>query len=87
MIEKKPFVRYNEEKTRDQVTIQLNPEERKLIDEFKAILEQPKDATVIKQLMTIGAKHMATDSVSYILATVFKNKAKNKRIGIVDYEL
>lgn len=89
MLEKKPFVNYTlegEEKV-DTFTVKLNPEERALLEKMKAILEQDKDSTAIKQLAWIGTKVLLEEKTSYLLETVFDNKRKNKRLGIVKYEL
>jgi len=85
-IEQKPFVRYNEEKKNDTFTIWLNAEERTLLERSKKIMEQSKDSTALKQLAWIGAKLIGTENISYILGTVYANKNKNKRLGVIDFE-
>ena len=85
-IKKEPFVRYNEEKKADAFTIWLNKDERELLNKSKLLMEQQKDSTAMKQLAWIGAKTIGEDKMSYILGTLFKNKRKNKRLGIVDFE-
>jgi len=85
-IEQEPFVRYHEEKKTDSFTIWLNQEERKLLEDCKRILEQTKDSTCMKQLAWIGAKKIGEPSTRELLSMVFKNKRKNKRTGIIDFE-
>jgi hypothetical protein len=86
ILEKEPFVRYNEEKKVDSFTVRLNEEERALLEKCKKVIEQPKDSTALKILAWIGAKVLHEEKTSYILGTVFKNKRKNARIGIVEFE-
>jgi len=85
-IEQEPFVRYHEEKKVDSFAVWLNKEEREMLEQAKIILEQPKDSTALKQLAWIGSKLLGSSQTSYILGTVFKNKRKNKRMGIVEFE-
>ena len=86
MIEQKPFRRYNEEKIRDSFTVNVNKEERQTLEEMKQLIEQKKDSTALKQLAWIGAKTLQQEKTAYILQTVFINKRKNKRIGIIDFD-
>ena len=86
MIEQKPFRKYKEEKVRDTFTVSLNNEERIVLEKCKAILEQKKDSTAIKQLAWIGAKVIHEEKISYLLGTLFKNKRNNERLGIADFE-
>lgn len=86
-IEQEPFRKYNEEKSRDTFTVSLNEEERRTLEECKKIMEQPKDSTALKQLAWIGAKVIHEEKVEYLLGTLFKNKRKNKRLGIIEFEV
>lgn len=91
MLENAPFVKMHLEedkdyKPQDTFTVKLNKEERKVLDECKEIMEQEKDSTAIKQLAWIAAKVLHEEKISYILGTVFENKRKNKRLGIVEFE-
>jgi len=70
----------------DIITLRLNKEERKLLDNCKILLEQTKDSTAIKTLTYVGANVLHDKKTGYILSTVFKNKRNNKRSGIVDFE-
>lgn len=86
LIQEEKFRRKGDEKTADIVTVWLNKEERAVLESSKYILEQLKDGTAIKQLMIIGAKQLGTEQMTYILATIYSNKRKNKRLGIAEYE-
>ena len=88
-IENTPFVRQTlgDDPKKDSFTVNFNEQERKDFEELKKILEQEKDATAIKQLASIGAKTLLDPKTSHILEVVFKNKRKNKRLGIVTFEV
>ena len=75
-----------EGKKQDVISIWLNKEEREILNKAKLTLEQSKDATAIKQLAWYGAKLIGDEKMAYLLGIVFKNKRKNKRLGIVDFE-
>jgi len=66
----------------DTFTVKLNKEERELLNHLKNRIEQPKDSTALKQLAFFGAKVILDDSTAYLLDTCFKNRTKNKRLGI-----
>ena len=85
-IQKEAFVRYNEEKKIDSFTIRLNEDERKTLEAAKKQIEQTKDSTAIKQLAWFGAKVIQEEKVGYLLATLFKNKRNNSRLGIIDFD-
>lgn len=84
-IEKIPFKKYNLEKSGDLITVRLNKEERELLQICKKIIEQPKDSTALKTLALIGSNVLQDNKTAYILATLFKNKRNNERLGIPDY--
>lgn len=87
MLEKKPFVRYNEKKKADIFTIRLNDEERELLNRAKTLLQQTKDSTAFKQLAKIGYVYVLQDKkIATLLQTILENKRKNKALGIVDFE-
>ena len=71
----------------DIIPIRLNEQEKVLLRDAKKILEQPKDSTAIKQLMSLGYKCIKRSDTQDILNTVFENKRKNKRLGIVEFEV
>jgi len=89
MVNEEPFVKQHldeEAKGIDAFTVRLNAEERELLNSSKLITEQAKDSTAIKQLAWIGAKVIHDEKIAYILGLIFKNKRKNKRLGIADFE-
>lgn len=89
MLEKKKFVKYDlgdKINKAETLSLKLNSEEREILDKCKMILEQPKDSTALKSLAWIGAKVIQEEKVSYILATLFKNKRNNNRLGIIDFD-
>lgn len=77
-----PYILEGEKKKADTFTVKLNQEERELLDRMKERIEQPKDSTALKQLAFFGAKVILGDSTAYLLDTCFKNRSKNKRLGI-----
>ena len=84
---KAPFRRYTEEKKTDSFAVWMNEQERAILNDAKRILEQPKDSTALKMLAIYGyTKLKGDDSIIYLLDTIFKNKAKNKRTGIAEIE-
>lgn len=89
-IERAPFRDYHEDdkkEKQDIVPVRLNDDERSLLELGKSILEQERDATAIKQLMTIGLTNVIHDQkTKTLLALVFKNKRNNKRHGIVTFD-
>lgn len=87
MIEKKPFRRYNvDSEPRDQVVLRISPELRRIIDEHRSILQEPKQATIIKQLVVIGANALQTPLSMAIRSTFFKNKRRNDRYEWTEIE-
>lgn len=89
VIENTPFVRQKlgDDPKFDGFNIRLNPDERKALDELKKILEQSKDATAFKQLAVIGAKVVLDPKTREILSVIFENKRRNRRLGIVEFEV
>lgn len=87
-IEKEPFRRYDLDGGKaDIVNLRLNAEERAVLEEGKKVLEQAKDSTALKQLAAIGAAVVLHDKKTrLILEMVFKNKRRNRRTGILDFE-
>ena len=71
----------------DILMIRLNEQEAKMLKEAKRILEQPKESTCLKQLAEIGFLAIHEPFVKVLLQRVFENKRKNKRLGIVEYEV
>jgi len=88
MIKKKPFVKYNLENSKEAViTVKLNEAQVIWLNEMKKVLEQPKDSTALKQLALIGSKVLLEPKTSEILGVIYANKRKNKRLGIVEYDV
>jgi len=85
-ITQEPFMSYNFKAKKNTFTVKLNKEERTLLDSMKRRIEQPKDSTALKQLAWYGAKVLLGDSTAYLLDTCFKNRKKNKRIGIEEID-
>ena len=69
------------------IPIRLNDNERKILQAAKRIMEQAKDSTAIKQLMLLGYKSITREETQDILRVVFENKRKNKRTGILEFEV
>ncbi len=88
-LEQKPFTRYNLDEDRgskDVFTIRLTPDDRKMLDACKPVLNQSKDGTALKQLARIGAKVLHDNKMKDILEIIYANKRKNKRSGIIEYD-
>jgi len=88
---RRPFepTRLEEEREKDRyenITVRLNKQERKELDEAKRILEQTKDSTALKQLAEIGKIVLHRESTGKVLETLFINKRRNKRLGIPDFD-
>lgn len=86
VIEQEPFRKYNLEESSDTFTIRLNSEERILLERIKHLIEQEKDSTAMKQIAWIGAKVLLEEKTAYLLGTIFENKRKNKRLGIITFD-
>jgi len=86
-IEQAPFRRYHESKKNDTFAVWMNKTERNMLNDAKRIFQQPKDSTALKMLAMYGYTKLKGDkSTAYLLDTIFKNKAKNKRTGIIEIE-
>lgn len=77
-----PFVKRNLGEATDTFTLRLNPEERRLLDEDKRILRQPKDSTAMKQLAEIGHIVIHDTFFGHALRIVIENKRRTERLGI-----
>ena len=86
LIQEVKFKRKNEELTADVITVKVNEEERQLLEQVKKVIEQEKDSTALKQLAWIGAKVCTHPLMMIILETIYDNKRKNKRLGIVTFD-
>jgi len=74
------------ETKQDVVSVWLNQEERDSLERMKAILQQEKDATAIKQLVAIASKLIDDTPEGLFFRQVLDNLRKNKRLGIVEVE-
>jgi hypothetical protein len=84
-----PFIRYKEDVDfkKPILSVRLNKEEFNDLQVAKDILNQSKDSTAIKQLAKIGMFNVIHDEkMKHLLSTIFGNRRKNARIGIVDFE-
>jgi len=67
-------------------TMRLNNEQIKQLEWAKKVLSQPKDSTAMKQVFEFGLFVLQQDLTGKVLKTVFKNKDKNWRTGVIDPE-
>lgn len=86
-LKKLAFVRYKteEEKAKEKgkvFTVRLNDEEIKQLEEDARILEQEKAGTTLKLLAEIGSSVLHNKETGRIIDIIFKNKQKNRRLGI-----
>jgi len=89
MIEKKKFVKYdigNIKPKAETISLKLNPTERELLNKCKLIIQQSKDGTALKFLAWYGAKVIQEEKTQYLIASLFKNKKNNERLGIIDFD-
>lgn len=89
--ELKPFVKYKDEEEEDFkkpiLSVRLNKEEFQDLQVAKKIIQQSKDSTALKQLAKVGMYNVIhDDKMKHLLSTIFGNRRKNERIGIVDFE-
>lgn len=92
MIEKERWRSYTLDEERDAekdsivIPVRLNPKERKMLLEIKKALQQPKDATALKQAFKIG-HYVIQDSLHGKIWGYFSNNLrKNERLGIAEVE-
>ena len=71
----------------DVISIKLNDEWKEVLAELQILLEQEKTSTIIKQSLLITTKVLNQDLQQTILGVVFENKRKNKRLGIIEFEV
>jgi hypothetical protein len=65
------------------IKVRLNKEERKLLEEFKVIIAQPKDGTALKDALEIAHAFVATQGVNRtILSIILGNRKRAARLGI-----
>lgn len=68
------------------LSVKLNPDEQAWIRYMKKIMQQDKEATLMKQLATIGTKVILDTPEGQYFQEVAENLRKNKRLGIVEIE-
>lgn len=89
VIEKEAFVPYKDQDERDQekskvITIRLNVDELRDLEELGKLLRQEKLGTVIKQLMKLGSHVLHDPQTEWLVETLFINERNNKRLGIIN---
>jgi len=87
-LKKEDFVPYKDQEERDKeqskvITIRLNVEELRDLEELAKLLRQEKLGTTIKQLMKLGSHVLHSPQTSYLVDTLFINEKNNKRLGII----
>lgn len=88
LIKNAPFQaqRTEEERQDDEseiIKVRLNKEERKLLEEFKVVIAQPKDGTALKDALEIAHAYVATPGVNRtILSLILGNRKRAQRLGI-----
>jgi len=89
-LEKEKFVNYTlEEEKKDKsktISVKLNKKEQRWLESMKPILQQDKEATLLKQLARVGTKVILDSSEGKFFQTVLENMRKNKRWGIIEIE-
>ena len=75
------------QRKKDFINLRLNNEEWLQLDRNKKILNQPKDSTAVKQLVAIATKVIHDKKIMEIVELITENKRKNKRTGIIEYEV
>lgn len=86
-IKKVPFKRYNIEPKDDgyaYITLRLNAEERRVLENDMRRLRQAKTGTSIKQLMKIGSIVLNTSEMGSVIELILSNLNRNARLGIID---
>ena len=87
IIQEKKFQRKDEELKRQMVTVPIDTWfTTGELEQGKELLQQPQNATCIKQLAKIGLIVLQSKEMSAILGAILGNRRRNKRKGIVEYE-
>lgn len=86
-IERPPFTptKLEEEKAAEKgrtIGVWFNEEELRMLEECGTFLHQEKPATIIKQMVALGANLIDRPEIATIRDVVFNNVRKNKRLGI-----
>lgn len=64
------------------LSVRLNEQELKRLEEDARILRQEKPATALKQLAEIGSIVIHDPQTRAVLEAVFENQRRNERLGI-----
>jgi hypothetical protein len=81
---KERFRRYKLEKEDDNFTIRLTDTDKEWFLPAKALINQPKRSTAMKQLAEIGANVLQDQKIAKIFDVVKGNSYRNKRLGLQD---
>jgi len=90
-IEKEPFRSYTLDEDKEEagakvLAVRLNKNELTRLQEDMKLIQQPKDSTALKTLAELGSIVIHDEKIALIMATMFKNKRNNKRVGIAEFE-
>ena len=77
---KKPFVRYNLEKTDDILKVRLNPEEREQLERFKLLIQEGKDSTAIKIALIYAENVLHNQLGDRLKIKIIKENSKLKEL-------
>ena len=75
---------YRDKRDRDRVMINLNAEERALLDEYKVEIMQSQDSLALKQLAFLGCFAIGnpTKFIRYLKVVLTGNLRRNKKLGL-----
>jgi len=80
-IKQEAFRAYHEEKVRDSFTVNVNKEERRLLDQGKDFLNNSMDSTVLKKLAWIGLNEIQSKKTKAMLEIILDERRKAKQRG------
>lgn len=91
VIERPAFTatRTDEEREKEKgktIGVWFNDEELAELSRYGVFLHQQKPATIVKQMMRLGAKLIDDPGVVAVREQVFNNVRKNRRLGIEEVE-
>lgn len=86
-LEREPFVNTKTSEERESqrgrtIGVWFNDEELEQLKEYGLWLHQEKPATIIKQMIQLGAELASNSQSTLVRDLVFNNVRKNKRLGI-----
>ena len=75
---------YREKRDRDRVMINLNAEERALLNEYKIEIMQSQDSLALKQLAFLGCYSVGNPQkfIRYLKVVLVGNLRRNKKLGV-----